>query len=157
FAHGSVQGDAGEVRADLRTEARHLLAQLVGRTRREPHLHVRHTLRPEAVDPVDDAVVAVHRELRELPARFPDIYTRVVADLGHPARTHLVALAEDVRDVVGQPVGRRCLRNPSVADAGNAPQRGLAGATDPDRRMRLLHRTGPLTDVGPLPTRTGVR
>ena len=40
--------------------------------------------------------------------------------------------------------------SPTVRDPA---QRGLARAADPDRRVRLLHRTRPLADVGVLPAR----
>src|SRR5205823_1466239 len=115
-----AQGNTGEVRADLLAEACHLVAQLVSRARREPHLHVRHALRAEPVDPVDDAVVAVHREPRQLPIGLPDVHPRVVADFGDGPWAYLVALAQDVGDVVSEAVGRRRLRDPPVADARDA-------------------------------------
>ena len=52
--------------------------------------------------------------------------------------------------------GVACGIHPSPI-ARDAPQRGLARSADPDRRVRLLHRTRPLADVRPLPTRSVVR
>jgi len=71
----------------------------------------------------------------------------VVADLGHRARPHLVALAQNRCDVGRQLVERRRLRDPPVAEVRDPPERGLARTADPDRRVRLLHRTRALPDI----------
>src|SRR6202011_6096353 len=39
-------------------------------------------------------------------------------------------------------------RIPGIADAGSSSQCGAALASDPDRRMRLLHGLGIETDIG---------
>ena len=145
-----------EMRADLLAEPRHLVTELVGRSGREAHLHVRDAHRTELVDPIDDAIVAVHRESPwQLPLGLPDVDVLVGSRLSGTAPGRiLIAVAQDVCDVFGHTIGRRRLRDPAVAAARprvavracpNRRSRSAGAAAAPDaglgRRRRIPTRT----------------
>ena len=69
-----------------------------------------------------------HRAGSGLPAVF--------GDLSEPRQAH-----------VAQPVDADPDRMPGVAVQDGAAQRGVAGAADPDRRMRALHRVRSRADI----------
>ena len=128
--YGQVR--AREVRADLGAERRDLVALLARTSAREqPHLQMRHADRAESlVREVDDPLRrAVHHALRQLPRRLADVRDEVVADLGHRAGPHLVALAQDPLDVGGELVERRRLRDPAVGRS--CATRRSAGLPEP--------------------------
>ena len=152
---------ADELRADLGAERRDLVAVLVRVAGEETDLEMGDADRAEAsVRELGDAIGrAVHHTLRQVPRRLTDVRDQVIADLRHRARAHAVPLAQDRRDVVGELIERRRLRDPPVGHRRDAAERRPPGAADPDRRMWLLHRRGrcPTSRVDSGPVHSSVR
>ena len=101
---------------------------------KQAHLQVRDADRAEAlVRELGDLVGrTVHHALRQVPRGLTDVRDEVVADLGHRARAHLVALAQD---------RRRCRRGADRAawPAGSNRRpwwRRAAARACPNRRSR---------------------
>src|SRR3954451_1933248 len=96
-----------------------------------------HAHRSHLVALVDDALVGTTDGVLavEVPLRVADVEILVdVADVEACVGPHLVAVRTDGVDRLRHLLARRALRDPTVAAFGDAPQRGGARATDPDRR-----------------------